>query len=60
MNGSGRFSGVAKITGSFDANKNFGLWAINETWKGLFSVKWIFIKDILNQYLKNIRLRYFD
>jgi hypothetical protein len=57
MNGSGRFSGVAKINSAFDKNKNFGLWAINETWKGLFSVEWIFIKDILNQHLKNIRLR---
>jgi len=41
----------------FDQKKNFCLWAINETWKGLFDVKWIFIKDLLNQYLNNIRLR---
>jgi len=57
MNGSGRFSGVAKMTGKFEKEKDFDLWAINETWRGLFMVKWIFIKDILNQYLKNIRLR---
>lgn len=57
MNGSGKFTGVAKITSEFDENNNFGLWAINETWIGLFSVEWIFIKDILNQYLKNIRLK---
>jgi hypothetical protein len=58
MNGSGRFVGVAKIDGRLDENFEFEYWAVNEVWKGLFPVKWIFIKDIQNKNLSHIKLRY--
>ena len=56
MNGSGRFVGVAKMKSEVDENKIFEYWAMDDVWKGLFSVEWIFIKDIPNKYFKDIKL----
>jgi hypothetical protein len=57
MNGSGRFVGICKMTGNVDFSMVFEYWAVDEVWKGLFPVEWIYIKDIPNKYLKNIKLR---
>jgi hypothetical protein len=57
MNGSGRFVGVAKMASECNENIIFEYWAMDEVWKGLFEVEWIFVKDIPNKYLKNIVLR---
>ena len=34
------------------------LWDKKEEWKGFFFVMWIFIKDIPNKILKNMRFMY--
>jgi len=56
MNGSGRFVGVAKMMSVVDENMTFDYWAVDGVWKGLFEVKWIFIKDVPNKYLQEINL----
>jgi hypothetical protein len=57
MNGSGRFVGIAKMASECNENIIFEYWAMDEVWKGLFEVEWIFVKDIPNKHLKNIVLR---
>jgi len=56
MNGSGRFVGVAKMTSEVDENMIFEYWAMDGVWKGLFEVEWVFIKDVPNRFLKEIKL----
>jgi hypothetical protein len=57
MNGSGRFVGVARMASKVDENMIFEYWAMDEVWKGLMQVEWMFIKDIPNRVLKDIKLR---
>jgi len=57
MNGSRRFVGCAKINGRLEEDYVFEYWAMDEIWKCLFPVEWIFIKDIPNAVLKDITLR---
>ena len=56
MNGSGRFVGVARMVSNVDFNKVFEYWAMDEVWKGLMNVEWLFIKDVPNKFLKDIKL----
>ena len=56
MNTSGRFTGVAKISGRLVENYVFEYWALDEVWKGLFPVEWLIIKDIPNRLLTDIKL----
>ena len=56
MNGSGRFCGVARMKGKVDENKAFEYWAMDEVWRGLMEVEWMFIKDVPNRFLKHIKL----
>ena len=56
MNGSGRFVGVARITSNVDFNMAFDFWAMDEVWRGLMQVEWLFIKDVPNKLLKDIKL----
>lgn len=56
MNGSGRFVGIARITSEVDESKIFEYWAMDDVWKGLFSVEWLLIKDVPNKFLKDIKL----
>jgi len=58
MNGSGRFVGIARMSTKVDENATFEYWAMDEVWKGLMRVEWIYIKDVPNKVLKDIRLRY--
>ena len=57
MNGSGRFTGVARMTSCLYPEKNFDLWVHDEIWRGIFEVEWIYIKDIHTKFLKNIKLK---
>jgi hypothetical protein len=59
MNGSGRFVGVARMASNVDFEAMFEYWAMDEVWKGLMKVEWLFIKDVPNKLLKEIKLRYF-
>ena len=56
MNGSGRFVGVARMASKCDQEMIFEYWAMDEIWKGLMQVEWIFIKDVPNKILKEIKL----
>jgi hypothetical protein len=56
MNGSGRFVGVARMTSSVNEEEVFEYWAMDDVWKGLFKVEWIFVKDIPNKFLRDIKL----
>lgn len=55
MNGSGRFTGIAKMTSSL-RKEHFDLWALDDVWNGLIRVEWLVIKDIPNKFLKHILL----
>lgn len=55
VNGSGHFCGVAQMTSPLDYNKSSGVWA-QDKWKGQFTVKWIYVKDVPNAQLRHIRL----
>ena len=55
VNGSGHFCGVAQMVSEVDFNTVTGVWA-QDKWKGSFSVKWIYVKDVPNSQLRHIRL----
>lgn len=55
VNASGQFCGMAQMTSAVDYEKKCDLWT-QDKWKGQFQLKWIFIKDIPNNYLRHIRL----
>eukprot|EP01116_Phalansterium_solitarium_P019864 TRINITY_DN5701_c0_g1_i1.p2 TRINITY_DN5701_c0_g1~~TRINITY_DN5701_c0_g1_i1.p2 ORF type:complete len:591 (+),score=211.35 TRINITY_DN5701_c0_g1_i1:91-1863(+) len=55
VNGSGQFCGMAEMMSAVDYHTKSDVWA-QDKWNGKFAVKWIFIKDIPNQALRNIRL----
>ena len=55
VNGSGHFCGVAQMTSEVDLHVVTGIFA-QEKWKGKFSVKWIYVKDVPNGQLRHIRL----
>ncbi|ESO12741.1 hypothetical protein HELRODRAFT_62837, partial [Helobdella robusta] len=55
VNGSGHFCGVAMMTSALDYEKQAGVWAQNK-WKGQFSVKWLYVKDVPNSQLRHIKL----
>lgn len=55
VNGSGHFCGVAQMTSDVDLHVVTGIFA-QEKWKGKFSVKWIYVKDVPNGQLRHIRL----
>ena len=57
MNASGRFVGVARMSSKVDFETVFDYWAMDEVWKGLMQVEWLFIKDIQNKILRDIKLR---
>jgi len=43
------------MTSPLDYSKNSSVWN-EDKWSGQFSVKWRFIKDIQNSYLRHIKL----
>lgn len=55
VNGSGHFCGIAQMMSPVDYNKSAGVWA-QDKWKGQFTVKWIYVKDVPNSQLRHIRL----
>uniref|UniRef100_A0A915HWG0 YTH domain-containing protein n=1 Tax=Romanomermis culicivorax TaxID=13658 RepID=A0A915HWG0_ROMCU len=55
VNGSGHFCGVAQMTSGVDYSKSVGVWA-QDKYKGQFTVKWIYVKDVPNSQLRHIRL----
>lgn len=55
VNSSGHFCGVAEMTSEVDVNVETGIW-VQDKWKGRFSVRWIYVKDVPNNTLRHIRL----
>eukprot|EP01090_Pellita_catalonica_P014538 TRINITY_DN3738_c0_g1_i1.p1 TRINITY_DN3738_c0_g1~~TRINITY_DN3738_c0_g1_i1.p1 ORF type:complete len:583 (-),score=81.20 TRINITY_DN3738_c0_g1_i1:1372-3093(-) len=55
VNGSGQFCGMAQMLSAVDHSSKVAVWA-QDKWKGMFKVKWIFIKDIPNSKLRHIKL----
>ena len=54
---SGHFCGMAEMLTPVDYTRSSTVWASNK-WKGVFKVRWIFVRDIPNANLRNIRLQY--
>lgn len=55
VNGSGHFCGVAQMMTAVDYNSVSSVWH-QDKWKGKFSLKWIYVKDVPNPQLRHIRL----
>lgn len=55
VNGSGHFCGVAQMTSPVDYNSVSSVWH-QDKWKGKFTLKWIYAKDVPNTQLRHIRL----
>jgi len=55
VNASGQFCGMAQMVSALDYNTKSNVWELDK-WNGQFAVKWIFIKDIPNNFLRHIRL----
>nr|XP_019044757.1 hypothetical protein I302_06670 [Kwoniella bestiolae CBS 10118]OCF23687.1 hypothetical protein I302_06670 [Kwoniella bestiolae CBS 10118] len=55
VNGSRHFCGVAQMLTPVDETTNSTVWA-QDKWKGIFKVKWIFVRDVPSQALRHIRL----
>jgi len=54
---SGHFCGMAQMLTPVDYTTSSSVWA-QDKWKGVFKVKWIFVKDIPNGQLRHIRVVY--
>ncbi|CAG8709467.1 15879_t:CDS:2, partial [Dentiscutata erythropus] len=55
VNASGHFCGMAEMLTPVYYTISSSVWA-QDKWKEVFNVKWIFVKDIPNGQLRNIRL----
>ncbi len=55
VNGSGHFCGMAEMQSRVDYNKKTDVWS-QDKWRGCFQVKWIYVKDVPNSLLRNIKL----
>ncbi|GBE81736.1 YTH-domain-containing protein [Sparassis crispa] len=55
VNASGHFCGMAEMLTPVDYSRSSTVWA-SDKWKGVFKVKWIFVRDIPNSNLRHIRL----
>ncbi|CAG8576851.1 24797_t:CDS:2 [Cetraspora pellucida] len=55
VNASGHFCGMAEMLTPVDYTTSSNVWQ-QDKWKGVFKVKWIFVKDIPNGQLRHIRI----
>lgn len=56
VNASGHFCGMAQMLTHVDYTTSSSVWSQNDKWKGVFKLRWIFIKDIPNSTLRHIKL----
>jgi len=54
VNGSHRFIGVAEMISEVNYNEKVSHFKQNTKWKGIFKLKWIYLKDIQNKKFENI------
>ncbi|KAF9261432.1 YTH-domain-containing protein [Marasmius fiardii PR-910] len=55
VNASGHFCGMAEMLTPVDYTRSSTVWA-SDKWKGVFKVRWIFVRDIPNVHLRHIKL----
>ncbi|WVR07547.1 hypothetical protein IAU60_004589 [Kwoniella sp. DSM 27419] len=55
VNGSRHFCGVSRMLTPVDESQTSTVWA-QDKWKGIFKVKWIFVRDVPSTALRHIRL----
>ncbi|PBK93187.1 YTH-domain-containing protein [Armillaria gallica] len=55
VNASGHFCGMAEMLTPVDYTRSSTVWA-SDKWKGVFKVRWIFVRDIPNFNLRHIKL----
>lgn len=55
VNASGHFCGMAEMLTPVDYTRSSTVWA-SDKWKGVFKVRWIFVRDIPNATLRHIKL----
>ena len=55
VNGSGHFCGMAAMRSRVDHNTRSDVWS-QDKWRGCFRVEWVYVKDVPNALLRNIRL----
>ncbi|EKM55293.1 uncharacterized protein PHACADRAFT_255797 [Phanerochaete carnosa HHB-10118-sp] len=55
VNASGHFCGMAEMLTPVDYTRSSTVWA-SDKWKGVFKVRWVFVRDIPNSSLRHIRL----
>ncbi|KAJ3021999.1 hypothetical protein HKX48_007278 [Thoreauomyces humboldtii] len=53
---SGRFCGVARMASSIDWTRSAGIWEQGKQYKGVFEVRWIFLKDIPNAAVRHLKV----
>ncbi|KAL0067092.1 hypothetical protein AAF712_005879 [Marasmius tenuissimus] len=56
VNASGHFCGMAEMLTPVDYTRSSTVWA-SDKWKGVFKVRWIFVRDIPNVHLRHIKLK---
>lgn len=56
VNGSGKFSGICRMTSDVDFNKSSDIWSEVSKWQGIFQLEWLLIKDIPNKYFQNLKV----
>ncbi|KZS90048.1 YTH-domain-containing protein [Sistotremastrum niveocremeum HHB9708] len=55
VNASGHFCGMAEMLTPVDYTRSSTVWA-SDKWKGVFKVRWIFVRDVPNANLRHIKL----
>ncbi|KIY71060.1 YTH-domain-containing protein [Cylindrobasidium torrendii FP15055 ss-10] len=55
VNASGHFCGMAEMLTPVDYSRSSTVWA-SDKWKGVFKVRWVFVRDIPNVNLRHIKL----
>jgi YTH domain-containing family protein len=55
VNGSGYFIGMAQMMSRVDYESTSTVWAMDK-WRGVFQVRWVYLKDIGNARLRHIIL----
>ncbi|CAG8658514.1 23802_t:CDS:2 [Cetraspora pellucida] len=55
VNSSGYYNGMAEMLTPVDYTTYFSAWT-QDRWKGVFKVKWIFVKDIPNKEVRHINV----
>lgn len=56
VNASSKFCGVAQMSGPVDFSKKSDIWAEASRWRGIFTVRWVMVKDVPNVVFRNLRV----